>query len=495
MKRRDFLLGGGLAGLGVVSSPRLARAQIAKPRVPVQRARNVIFFVYDGFSWEDLAVAQHYSNRQQGRTLALERVLSLGTSGSMMTQSLTSIVTDSAAASTAWATGRRTANANVAVFPDGQILTTILELAKAREIRTGLITTTRVTHATPASFAAHTISRDLEDEIALQYLKLQPDVVLGGGARHFSSGQREDGRDLFGEFAAKGYSIAQSAAELEALDGSRVLGTFTDSHLPYEIDRVNQGVDGPSLAQITRKGLNLLSRGPNGFLVQVEAGRIDHANHNNDPAAMLWDVLAADEALEVILNFADRNPDTLVILASDHGTAGGAIYGVGENYHRASSAFDTITRRQASFEFILERLGPSPAPADIIELVAEYLRTEISADDAKLVVNAIEGNPSMVHSATYHEQPENSLAWVVGKIRSYDKPDHLNINYSAGQHTAGPVPIALYGAGMSGTQLGLVDITEVFSWMCSAIGVHHENPHMSQEEASAILAGPGVKAG
>ena len=176
MKRREFLTGTALAGLGAVAFPRMGKAQIIRPRVPVQKARNVILFVYDGFSWEDLAVVHHYANRHQGRTLALERLLALGTSGSMMTQSLTSIVTDSAAAATAWGTGRRTANANVGVFPDGQTLTTILELAKARGQATGLITTTRVTHATPAGFAAHIKDRNSEDEIALQYLELQPDV-------------------------------------------------------------------------------------------------------------------------------------------------------------------------------------------------------------------------------------------------------------------------------------------------------------------------------
>jgi len=489
MKRREFLTGTALAGLGAVAFPRMSKAQIMRPRVPVQKVRNVIFLVYDGFSWEDLAAAQHYANRHQGRTLALERLFALGTSGSMMTHSLTSIVTDSSAASTVWGTGRRTANANVGVFPDGQALTTILELAKARGQATGLITTTRVTHATPAGFAAHIKDRNLEDEIALQYLEFQPDVVLGGGARHLDPDARKDGRDLFSEFAAKGYSIARTTDELGKLDGSKALGAFTASHLTYEIDRVHQGVDGPSLAQITRKGLQLLSGASNGFVAQVEAGRIDHANHNNDPATMVWEVLAADEALEVILNFADQNPETLVIMASDHGTAGGAVYGVGNNYHRASNAFDTIALRRASYEFLFEQFGPSPEPSTIVDLVAEHLGIRISDDDARLVVDAIQGNPRMVHAATYHEQPANSLGWVTAEVRNYDDPHRLNINYSAGQHTAGPVPIALYGAGTSETQLGLVDNTEVFGWMCSAIGVQHENPIMSGEEALAILAG------
>jgi len=489
MKRRDFLSGtAALTGLGVFSPSALGSAQITRPRIPIHEARNVVFFVYDGFSWEDFAAAQHYANRHQGRTLALQRLLSLGTCGSMMTQSLTSIVTDSAAASTAWATGRRTANSNIGIFPDGQRLTAILELAKARGRATGLITTTRVTHATPAGFVAHILDRNDEDAIALQYLEAQPDVVLGGGTRHFDAGVRADGRDLFGEFAAEGYSIARTTEDLQVLQGPRMLGTFTSSHLPYEIDRIHQGSEAPSLEEMTHKGLQVLSRAPDGFFAQVEAGRIDHANHNNDPAAMVWEVLAADKALEIVLDFADRNPETLVILASDHGTGGGAIYGVGDDYHWASKSFDRIARRQASYEFILERLGSSPRPRDVAGQVAEYLKIQISEEDAGLVADAIHGNSRLSHSGTYHQQPENSLAWVIAEVENYEEPNRLNINYSAGQHTAGPVPIALYGAGTSEAQLGLVDNTEIFGWMCRALGTRYENPLMSEKEALNILA-------
>lgn len=95
-------------------------------------------------------------------------------------------------------------------------------------------------------------------------------------------------------------------------------------------------VAAPSLAEMTRRGLEVLSGYANGFVVQVEAGRIDHANHGNDSGGALWDILAADEALEVMLDFVDRTPNTLLILASDHGTGSGAVYGVGRNSLRAS---------------------------------------------------------------------------------------------------------------------------------------------------------------
>lgn len=486
MKRREFLTGSALAGVGTMV-PRFTRGQVVRPDRGIRQARNVIFLVYDGFSWEDFAIGQHYSRRSRGKMLALERLLRLGACGSMCSHSLTSIVTDSSAASTAWGTGRRTANANVAVYPDGRKLTTILELAREKGRATGLITTTRITHATPAGFLAHNLDRNAEDEIALDYLAFLPDVLMGGGARHFDASRRSDGRDLFSEFARNGYSIARTSEDLAKLDGTRVLCTFSDSHLPFEIDRLHQGAGGPSLAEMTRRGLQILSGLGRGFVLQVEAGRIDHANHSNDPASALWDVLAADEALEVILNFADTNPDTLLIMASDHGTGGAAIYGIGSNYHRANASFDSIASQKGSFEYVLRRLGSSPGAQDVADVAADVLGVRLSGEEAALVADSIAGNTRMPHLPAYHQQPDNTLGWVLSGGENFYDPDHLNIHFSAGQHTAGPVPIALYGDAISRSQLGLVDITEGFEWMSQAIGSDFENPVMSEEEAWKVL--------
>jgi len=495
MKRRDFLTHSGLVGMGAALTSRFGAAQSIHPQPPVGSARNIIFYVYDGFSWEDLAVARHFMHRSQGKALALERLLTLGRAGSMFTHSLTSIITDSAAASTAFGTGRKTANGNIGVFPDGRKLTTILEVAKGQGKATGLITTARVTHATPAGCSVHVENRDDEDEIAAQYLELQPDVILGGGARHFGSATRGDGRDLYGEFAAKGYSVVKTVDEMGAFKGSRVLGTFSNSHMPYEIDRRYQGVEGPSLADMTRKGLDLLSAASRGFVVQVEAGRIDHANHNNDPGAMLWDVLAADEALQNILEFTDRNPGTLLILGADHGTGGGAIYGIGSEYQRSSTSFDRIGSRKASYEYILDQLGESPKASDIAEAAGTYLGLNLKPEKASIIADAIQGHPRIANIAAYHEQPANSLASVVAGGMNFDDPDNLNIQYSAGQHTAGPVPVAVYGAGTTAAQLGLVDITQIYPWMTGALGVDHENPVMSEAEALSILEGTEAATG
>ena len=490
MKRRDFLKGSALAGAASFLRPSVARSQIVRPKVSV-RARNVIFFAYDGFSWQDFARAKQYAARHEHRTLAIERLFSLGASGNQMTESLASIVTDSAAASSAWATGRKTVNGHLSTYPDGRKLTTILELARGVGKATGLITSARVTHATPAGFAAHVEERGAEDAIALSYLDSRPDVIMGGGFRHFDPQTRKDGQDLLPRFQEHGYQVLRTSGDLASATSSRLLGVFSKSHVPYEIDRRFQGVETPTLADMVVKGLAVLSGQSNGFVVQVEAGRIDHANHSNDAGAALWETLAADEALEAILSFVDHNPDTLLILVSDHATGGGGTYGVGETYQLSSTLFDRIADRKASFEFTLGELGKTPEPSLVREVIRKHAGVELSSQEALMVVDAIAGDLWLPIRTAYWQQPDNTIAYILASGGDPHSPDRLNVNYATGEHTSEPVPIALYGAGTGGTQIGLVDNTAPYGWMTEAICVSHENPLMSEEEALRVVAEKG----
>jgi alkaline phosphatase len=488
LKRRDFIKGSFLAGLGNLWLPGLGRGQSSRPD-SLPSVRNVIFYCYDGFSWEDFAKAKYFAQRHQGRTLTLERLFALGAVGNQTTHSLTSIVTDSAAASTAWGTGRKIVNAFLGMLPDGRKLTTILELAKEKGKATGLITTTRITHATPAGFSVHVDNRDKENEIAEAYLTLQPDVLLGGGARHFDPAARKDGLDLFAKYRAQGYDLLRTAADLEKTNASRLLGTFTASHVAYEIDRRFQNDPSPSLAQMTRKGLDVLAGYENGFVAQVEAGRIDHANHSNDPGACLWDILAADEALDVILEFIRRHPETLLLLTSDHGTGGGVIFGIGGAYRLTSPTFDKIQNWKASYEYARAQLGKMPSPNDVRDAVRRYTSLELTPDQAHIIVEALTHKTALPHEAAHNTQPDNTYAYALTG-GDYDHPERLNISYATGQHTAGPVPLILYGAGITPKSLGMVDNVDCFRWMTDAIGVQFQNPAMTEGEALAISLPP-----
>jgi alkaline phosphatase len=496
MKRRDLLKGGAaalaggllpLAGCGPLPAARAAGAG-AHGAYPVGRARNVIFYAYDGFTFEDLGTAHFFALRHRGQErLALEALLARAAAGSMLPPSLTSIVTDSAAATTAWSTGRKVVNDALSMYPDGRPLTTILELAREAGRATGLVTTTRITHATPAGWIAKVPGRAMEDEIAAQYLAFAPEVLLGGGRPHFDAARRRDGRDVAGEFAARGYGVVETAEALAETNASRLLGLFAADHLPFEIDRVHQGVAAPTLAEMTAKALAVLAGAAGGFVLQVEAGRIDHANHHNDPGAAVWDILAADDALRVLVDHVDRHPDTLLLLASDHGTGGGAVYGSGAYYRYSNPAFDRLGVRTASYEHLRRVVGDAPPPDRLRAAAREYFGVELTPARAEAVARVLQTRRWPGHSLAHRTNPNNALHWLLTEGDA-PGPDLVNVSYATGAHLAGPVPLLAYGAGVAPRPLGMVDNTELFGWMLHALGIRFENPLMTEAEALRLGA-------
>jgi alkaline phosphatase len=246
------------------------------------------------------------------------------------------MVTDSAAGITALVAGAKVPMGAICadLKADGSLdsLQSVFEIAEALGLATGVVTTTRLTHATPAAAFAHTMSRREEGLIALALL---PDsgnprlgngieVVLGGGREGFlpretGDGRRADGRDLLRELRGAGYHLVDDAGDLRAAVASeeeRVFGAFTTSHMSFEVDRAGGESGEPSLAEMTRAAITVLERNPRGFLLLVEGGRIDHALHANNGIRAVTDMLAFDEAIEVAL---ERDPkETLTLITSDH---------------------------------------------------------------------------------------------------------------------------------------------------------------------------------
>ena len=495
MKRRDLLKDGLAAGVsGILGG--CATAQAAGGAFPgTRRPRNLIFLAYDGTGYEDAAAAGYFSRRILNRPLVYERLLSQGRTGSMQTHSLTSVVTDSAAGSSAWSTGRKVVNYFVSMIPDGTPLATIHQLARDRGMRTGLVTTTRITHATPAAFAVSIRNRDLEDEIAALYLENRIDVLLGGGAGHFDPAAREDRRDLFGDFRREGYDVVRTAEELERSNGSRILGAFTPGteHMPYEIDRRFQGHPAPSLPAMTRKALDVLSGSDQPFILQVEVGRTDHANHYTDPGGLIWDWMAADETLQLILDFVDRDGETLLVVGSDHDTGGSVVYGFGPYYLRSTQAFETLNGVRASHEWLMNHgLSRQPTAEEVMAAVPRYLGytvTELQAEQLARVIGTrpLPREARHAHPNWHTNHPDNSVGWILSQSRP-GVPDRPNIAFATGQHTAGMVPVALYGPMVPQGSLGVIDNTALFGVMTEALGIRHENPTMGEEEAVRRIA-------
>ena len=236
MSRRGLLRGGLLAaGTAAFAAPASRVSAMSARR---DAPRNVILVVSDGMSASVPGMAEDFSKlvrSGQGTRLVSLADEAETAQGILTTASLHSPVTDSAAASSAWASGSLVANGSLNYLPDGTRLAPIGPLAQDAGRRVGLVTTTRITHATPAGFAAVVPSRNLEDAVAEQLLGI--DVLMGGGRRHFDASKRADRADLLATFRAAGYSIATDASELGQPKAGPFLGLFDDSHLPMSIDR------------------------------------------------------------------------------------------------------------------------------------------------------------------------------------------------------------------------------------------------------------------
>ena len=325
-----------------------------------ERPRNIIMMIADGAGPASFTMARDYLRSQRGeQELPLDSVLV----GSVRTYSTDHYVTDSAAGATAYSAGVKTYNGAIAVNVEKEPVATLLEAAEESGMATGLVATSRITHATPASYAAHVPDRWQENEIASQMMEQGIDVIFGGGRRHFlpasAGGRREDGRNLIADAQASGYEVLKSKQALGAALETPVLGLFSPSHMSYEIDRVEE----PSLTAMTKTALDLLSEEPEGFFLMVEGSRIDHAGHGNDPAAHLHDVLSYLDAVQAALRFARREGETLVVSVSDHETGGLSLGRDGVYDWRP----DTLARVGASLEVMVDQvISGEAAPEQVL---------------------------------------------------------------------------------------------------------------------------------
>jgi alkaline phosphatase len=257
----------------------------------------------------------------------------------------------------------------IGMGPDGSSPESVVEAAESAGMATGLVVTTRITHATPAAFSAHVPERGMESEIASQQIASNIDLLVGGGRQFFlpgsAGGSREDGRDLLAEAAAAGYVVLDAYADLDTLSSLPVLALLSPDHMPYEVDRPD---DFPSLSVMTERAIELLSDDQDGFFLMVEGSRIDHAGHANDISGHLHDILAYDAAVSTALRFARNDGQTLVVSVSDHETGGltiGRSVGTSSAYEWQPEVADHIT---ASHHVILEAVRNDGRPTrEILE--------------------------------------------------------------------------------------------------------------------------------
>ena len=345
-----------MLAIGIMALGGCAKTQAPAIDPQSDHTKNVIMIIGDGMGLQQLGLLLTYARQApnsvvENRITSFDRMLSEGgVLGISLTYAANSLVTDSAAAASQLATGKPSLVEVIGADQDGNPAKSILEIAQEQGKSTGLVSDVRITHATPAAFAAHQPSRDLENEIAVDMLNTGPDVMLSGGLRHWIPKQandhhstvrkelerltngavtihsrREDNRNLISEAQQQGYTVAFTKAQMNQADG-KILGLFADSELPDAIKAARTRNDPdrsiPSLKEMSAKAIEVLSANKNGFFLMIEAGRIDWAGHYNDTGTMLHEMLKINEVLNYVLDWAENRDDTLIIVTADHETGG-----------------------------------------------------------------------------------------------------------------------------------------------------------------------------
>ena len=274
------------------------------------KAKNIIFFVGDGMGPAQRELIRLTSVGPKGQIAMND----MPYSGLAITNS-TSLVTDSAAGATAMATGEKTNNGSAGVDADGKKAESVLEMAKKARKATGIVSTSEVTDATGAGFGAHVESRDNMGEIAKQYLENKKvDVILGGGGKYFSKALVDKAKD-------QGYTVVRDTKEMDNAKGLNLLGLFTEGPM-YKKDPEREYNPPVSLPDMTKKAINTLSKNKDGFFLLVEEEAIDSFSHRHNAELVIKSGKQLNKAVEVAMEFAKNNPDTLIIVAADHETGG-----------------------------------------------------------------------------------------------------------------------------------------------------------------------------
>ncbi|MBQ4844311.1 alkaline phosphatase [Pseudoalteromonas sp. MMG005] len=328
---------------------------------PVTSVKNVILMIGDGMGAQQVGLLEEYARRApnstynaRGNQTALSKLADAGHMGLSLNAPHGEngvLVTDSACSATQLATGMAAGSEMIGLDEQGNIVETILEKAKKAGKATGLVSDTRITHATPAAFAAHQPHRSMEPEIAEQLVNTgMVDVLLSGGARVFipsdiktdeadqkvladlgmpasvyKKSKRNDDKNIV--LAAKeqyGYALAFDKAQLQNSDADKLLGLFAnsgmDDGIAYKACQASNSCTQPSLKEMTVKALDILSKDEDGFFLMIEGGQIDWAGHANDAGWMLNELLKFDEAVEAVHEWVKDRNDTLVVVTADHET-------------------------------------------------------------------------------------------------------------------------------------------------------------------------------
>jgi len=295
--------------------------------------KNIVLMIGDGMGVGVITAARCAGPGTNGR-LAMDTMPVIGLA---KTHPAKSLVTDSAASATALATGVKTNNGTLSMDPDGKTLRTILEAAHESGRSTGIVSTKFITDATPAAFVSHVASRSQRTDIADQMISSRVDIILGGGRKDFvtkteTCDGRTDGRNLLGEAASKGFKVISSRDEMMEVTSGKVLGLFVSDIMTAESPE-------PTLQEMTQCALNCLDDNKKGFFLMSEGGTIDSNEHANNADGAVKQTLEFDKAISLVLDFAKKRRDTLVVVTADHETGGMGVLNADEDHPKFTAGW------------------------------------------------------------------------------------------------------------------------------------------------------------
>ena len=435
------------------------------------QAKYVFYFIGDGMGVNQVNGTEMFQAELQNGRIGVEPLLFTQFPVATMatTFSATNSVTDSAAAGTALATGKKTYNHAISVNEEKNAIQTVAEKAKKAGKKVGITTSVSVDHATPAAFYAHQPDRNMYYEIALDLPKANFDFYAGGGfLKPTTTFDNKKAPSIFPIFEEAGYTVARGYNDYKAKSQNAEKMILIQeeganpSCLPYAIDRKDNDL---TLAQITESAIDFLTKGKNkGFFLMVEGGKIDWACHSNDAATAFKEVIDMDNAIKVAYEFYEQHPDeTLIIITADHET-GGIVLGTGKyelrtdllKYQKQSAgAFSKMIAAQHqkegkkfTWDFVRKQLQDnfgfwSQIPLD--ERETEQLK--------KAYENFCEGVAK--DTKTLYES-ENIIASTARQLMARK----AMVGWQSGGHSNGYVPVFAIGAGAE-EFTGRIDNTEI----------------------------------
>ncbi len=446
-----------------VLSTCLLPAFLPAQRDDPQTFHNVIVLIPDGCGVAHMTTARWF----KGTPLAQD----IMNTCLVRTCSANSMITGSAAAATAFATGFKTwegpdKSRCVSMLPDSLIIprrqplpdslqwrpvASVLEGARLADKAVGLVATCRVSHATPAAYASHWHARNDEHILMEQMAYADIDVVFGGGRAYLFdadskipgtalAGRRDDGENLYDVLIARGYNIITTKDELDDLppEARKVWGMFAPGHLNHDIDRYRFAPQQPSLLEMARQAIRILSQDPDGFFLMVEGSLVDGASHTNDPVGTISEYIAFDQVVTAALEFArsSREP-TLVLVFPDHDNGGMSLGDRDTEYDSFQPVHmvDVIKRAPQTADATAWLVytntdNARPDPDSVRHIIAEnYGLDDLTEDELDTIIADIRDTLTF------------DLPWLLGHMMS----KRAHIGWTTFGHTGTDVPMFSYG--------------------------------------------------